>query len=173
MSNSLNNIFARRSVRKYKAKKIQQELVDKILEAAMASPSAANSRPCEFIVVEKEDLLKKNAEPLPHGKFLANAALGIIICGDINQVHRGELSYLLQDCSASIENTLIAISSLELGGCWIGVHPNEDRVKSLKTLFALPENIIPVAVVAIGYPDGKIPKPRTQYDANKIHRNCW
>ena len=175
MNTKLNCIFKRRSIRSYIQDKppIPEETIKDILEAAMACPTACNMKAYDFIVLNDKTKLKQVSACLPFGKFLADAPLGIVICGDINEVNAGELSYLLQDCSAAIENILIAASELGLGACWLGVHPRKDRIKGIKNIFGLPDNIIPVSVVSIGYPDKALPKARTQYDENKIHRNAW
>jgi nitroreductase len=174
MNTKLNCIFNRRSVRSYiQNKPIPEETIKDILEAAMACPTACNMKAYDFILLDNKDKLKQVSDCLPYGKFLASASLGIVVCGNIDKVNAGELSYLLQDCSAAIENILIAVSELELGACWLGVHPRKERIESIKNIFSLPDNIIPVSVISIGYPDKTLSKARTQYDENKIHRNIW
>ena len=173
MNSKLADIFKRRSIRKYKDEKIPLELVNDILKAGMAAPSAVNKKPYEIIVIDKNSLLKQVSEYLPNGGFLRNAPLGIIVCGDIKKAHGESLSYMLQDCTAVIENILLAVTTLDLGACWLGVHPMEDRINGIKEIFNLPENIIPVSAIAVGYPDGSIPEPRTQFDSEKVHINKW
>ena len=84
------------------------------------------------------------------------------LCGDLTKAHGGELSYLLQDCSAATENLLLAAHALSLGGCWLGVHPRADRVDGIRRLFGLPEKIVPVAAVAVGWPAEEF-KARTRF----------
>lgn len=174
MNDILKPIFKRRSVRSYIENKcIPENLINDILEAAMAAPSACNKKPYEFIVIDDTVTLQWVSECLPFGKFLAKAPLGIVVCGDINNANAGELSYLLQDCSAAIENILIAVSELGLGACWLGVHPRNDRIESIKKIIGFPDNIIPVSVISVGFPDHASPGERTQFCKNKIHRNRW
>ncbi|MEM2915503.1 MAG: nitroreductase family protein, partial [Candidatus Bathyarchaeia archaeon] len=86
--------------------------------------------------------------------------------------HGGLEGYLIQDCSAAIENILLAATALGLGACWLGVYPREDRVQGLKKLFRLPESVIPIGVIAVG--KTKItPPPRTRYNDAKVHWNQW
>ncbi|HON06620.1 MAG TPA: nitroreductase family protein, partial [Verrucomicrobiota bacterium] len=80
--------------------------------------------------------------------------------------------YMLQDCAAAIENLLLAAHILGLGACWLGVHPRENRIKAIKEILGLPENIIPVSVVAVGKP-GETKEPRTRYKAEKVHYERW
>ena len=79
---------------------------------------------------------------------------------------------MLQDCAAATENILIAAHTLGLGGVWLGVHPNEDRISGIRKLFKLPEEIIPVNVISIGYP-AETKEPRTRYNAEYVHCNRW
>jgi nitroreductase len=79
---------------------------------------------------------------------------------------------MLQDCTAAIENMLIAIHGLGLGACWLGVHPRGERVQHIQSLFSLPENIIPVSCIAVGYPAEK-KEARTRYDKKKVHYEQW
>jgi nitroreductase len=76
-------------------------------------------------------MLSRIADTLPYGRMVGSAALGIVVCGDLEAAHDKQLSYLLQDCSAAIENMLLCAHVLGLGACWLGVHLREQRVKSL------------------------------------------
>lgn len=172
MNPDLMPVFSRRSIRKYKPDTIPEEMVKDILEAAMAAPSAVARDPWEFIVIQKQETLSKIAEALPNGKMLAEAPLGIIICGDLHRAHDGQVSFLLQDCSAAIENILLTVSMLGLGACWLGVHPREDRITHIRELFALDDNIIPVSAVSIGFP-AEEKEPRTRYREDAVHWETW
>lgn len=172
MNPVLDFIFNRRSVRQYAEKDVSPEMVRDLLEAAMAAPSAVAKDPWEFLVVRDRAKLATIAEALPNGKMLADAAVGIIVCGDLERAHGGELSYMLQDCSAAIENLLLAVQALGLGACWLGVHPRQERVDHIRSVFGLPDSIVPVSAVAIGWPT-QTPQPRTRYDENRIHREEW
>ncbi len=172
MNSKLSLIFSRRSVRKYQEKEIPDEMLTDILEAAMAAPSAVKKDPWHFIVVKKEETLKQIASLLPNGKMLARAAAGIVVCGDIEKAHDQLESYMLQDCSAAIENALIAANALGLGACWLGVHPRKDRMEGLCKLFNLPPHIIPISAIALGFP-GEHPEARTRYNADLVHWEAW
>ena len=165
-------IFKRRSIRNYEEKRVLDEDIDLLLKASMAGPSAAGKDPWRFIVVKHNSTLKKIAEGLTNGKFIADAPLGIVVCGDINAAHGNEESYMLQDCSAAIENLLLAANELGLGAVWLGVHPREDRIKHIKNIFSLPENIIPVSCIAIGYPANR-KEPRTRFKQDYVHYDKW
>ncbi len=166
----LECILSRRSVREFLPRAVGEEEIQGLMQAAMAAPSARAGYPAEFIVLDDPEQLAKVAQLLPNGGFLSRSPLGIIVCGDINQACRGELSYMIQDCSAAIENILIAARQLGLGACWLGIHPVAQRIDAIKQLFNLPENIIPISGIAIGWPVAT-PPPRTQYNPAKVHRN--
>lgn len=172
MNPTLAPLFARRSVRKYQDKPVPASLIQDVLDAAMAAPSANAKDPWEIVVVQQPDLLAQIAAGLPYGKMLIGAPVGFVICGDLQRVNGQHLSYLLQDCSACIENLLLALSMLGLGGVWLGVHPREDRIAHLKTLFQLPEHILPIGAIAAGYPAESHP-PRTRFDAARVHHERW
>ena len=172
MNNKLSFIFSRRSVRAYQPTEVDPELVQDLLESAMAAPSAVAKDPWEFIVIRQRSTLARIASGLPNGGLLADAAVGIVVCGDLTRAHDRQLSYLLQDCSAAIENLLLAAQTLGLGACWLGVHPREERVAHVRTLLGVPAEVLPVAVISLGWP-GEAPAPRTRYRAEAVHYETW
>jgi len=147
-------------------------MLDDLLQAAMAAPSAVAKDSWHFIVVQDRETLNKIADILPSGKMLRQATAAFIVCGDINKANIQAESYLLQDLSAATENILIAANILELGTCWLGIHPREDRLSGIRQLFELPDNIIPMCGIAIGWPAEK-PEARTRYRNERVHIEKW
>ncbi len=172
MNPSLEYVFSRRSVRVFRRDDVEDDLVRDLLEAAMCAPSAVAKDPWEFVVVRNREMLSKIAVGLSNGKILADAGLGIIVCGDLERAHDRQLSYLLQDCSAAIENLLLAANTLGLGACWLGVHPREDRVTHVRSLLKIPQLVVPVAAIAIGWPTEST-QPRTRYRDDAVHLESW
>ena len=172
MNPTLNFIFSRRSVRRYEKREIPAAVFTDLFEAAMAAPSAVARDPWHFLLVQDRKMLDRIAGVLPHGKMLLQAPAAVIACGDITRAHSSELSYLLQDVSAAVENLLLAATALGLGSCWLGMHPRPDRVAGIKELFSLPENIIPMCGIALGWP-AETPPPRTRYNPERVHREKW
>jgi nitroreductase len=168
----LGLIFGRRSIRLYSTAAVSEAAVQKLLEAAMAAPSAAAKDPWRFVVVRNRQTLSEISAALPNGQMLASAALGIAVCGDLDAAHDQQLSYLLQDCSAAIENLLLCAHLLGLGACWLGVHPREQRMNSLKRILSLPPSVIPVACVSIGCP-AETKEPRTRFNRSFVHLERW
>jgi nitroreductase len=170
--NTLHFIFSRRSIRVYAPGDVPEADVQLMLDAAMAAPSAVAKDPWRFVVVRSQaqrDLLVKE---LPNGAMLADAALGIVVCGDLEQAHDKQLSYLLQDCSAAIENLLLAVPALGYGACWLGVHPRANRLRHVSRVLGLPASVIPVGIVAIGQP-GEQKEARTRFNPAFVHREGW
>lgn len=172
MNPKLSPVFSRRSVRRYTGEPVSDEILHDLLEAAMAAPSAVGKDPWHFIVVRETEMLKRIAEGLPHGKFITQAGMCILVCGDIERAHANELSYMIQDCSAAIENLMIAAAIVGLGTCWLGVHPREERVQYLSTLFNLPKNIVPISGIAVGWPVDR-PAARTRFRQDAVHAERW
>ena len=168
----LQLIFSRRSIRVYSPGPIADELVTKLLEAAMAAPSAMTKDPWRFVVVRKPQALAQLAAALPGGKMLVTATLAIVVCGDLDAALDRHTGYLVQDCSAAIENLLLAAQALELGACWVGIYPSEDCMRKIKDLLALPNPVLPIAAISLGLP-GEQPEPRTRYNCDYIHLDRW
>jgi nitroreductase len=168
----LGFIFGRRSIRAYSAVAVSQSAVKKLLEAAMAAPSAVAKDPWRFVVVRNRETLKQLAPVLSNGQMLSQAGTAIVVCGDLEAAHDRQLSYLLQDCSAAIENLLLCAHVLGLGACWLGVHPREQRIKALNKILELPKSVIPVACISIGYPT-EVKEPRTRFNPDYVHFDRW
>ena len=170
MSETTTIFRNRRSIRKYTAEKIPSETIMEIMQDAMSGPSAMRLDPWEFIIIDDASILADIAQFLPNGAFLKDAPCGIIVCGDISRAHINSISYLLQDVSSAIENLLLSAEAHNIGSCWLGVHPRTERIEGISKYFSLPGNIIPVAVVALGF-KAETKAPDTRYDKNKIHYN--
>ena len=172
MNPTLQFIFNRRSVRQYEDREIPPEMLNDILEAAMAAPSAVAKDPWHFLLIRERKTLDKITKILPNGQMLRQAPAAVVVCGDINKANLNEVSYLLQDLSAAVENMLLAATALGLGSCWLGMHPRPDRMGGIRSLFALPENIIPMCGVALGWP-AENPAPRTRFKPERVHLEKW
>ncbi|MGV7928946.1 MAG: nitroreductase family protein [Spirochaetota bacterium] len=167
---TFESILTRRSIRRYTGETIGAEPIRMILEAGMAAPSAGNQQPWHFIVLDDRALLDAVPEHHPHSSMIREAPVAILVCGDIAiEKHQG---YWVQDCAAATENMLLAVTALGLGAVWLGVYPREDRVRGLKGLLGLPDNIIPFSLIPIGRPAEEKP-PAGRYDPSRVHFNRW
>lgn len=168
----LRFIVGRRSIRLFAQGPVPDTDIGLMLEAAMSAPSAMGRDPWRFVVVRDRPTLDRMAAGLANGGVLTTAALGIVVCGDLEAAHDRQLSYLLQDCSASVQNMLLAAHILGWGACWIGLHPREERIRFLRDLLDLPPSVIPVAGVALGRP-GEQKEARSRYQPEFVHSDRW
>jgi len=167
---ALQAIMSRRSIRKYEQRPIDPETVEKLLRAAMAAPSAGNQQTWRFIVVTDRARLDRLSATSPYAGMLEHAPLAIVVLGDTeNEKHR---DYWVEDCSAAMENLLLAAHALGLGAVWLGYHPNDDRKERLRDEFGLPENIQPLGVASIGHPAEEKP-PADRYNPDFVHTGTW
>ena len=166
----MEGILTRRSIRKYTTKEVSEDQIEVLLKAAMYAPSASNQQPWHFIVIRDRNILNKIAEVHPYAKMLSQAALAILVCGDEER----ELSkgYWVVDCSAATQNILLAAHDLGLGAVWLGIHPREERKNEVRKIFDLPQNIQPMSIVSIGYPDEEKENPE-RFKPERIHYNKW
>jgi nitroreductase len=167
---TLEAIHTRRSIRKFTGKNIPEELLTKILEAAMYAPSARNTQPWRFVVITNKELLGKIPHIHPYAQMCYDAGAAILVCGDTS-IENLE-GYLALNCGASSQNILLAAHDLGLGGVWLGVYPRKERMEPLSKLFNLPQNIIPISLIVLGYPNESI-LPQERFKKDRIHLNRW
>ena len=167
----MNEIFNRRSIRKFENKPVTKEIIDKLLRAGMQAPSAANQQPWEFIVVEDKENLKTLSLTTPYSKPVGDSAVTFVLLADSNtfRVPTG----WQQDMGAAAENILLEATHLGLGSVWLGVATADVAIDYIKNLYTLPENIKPFAMIAIGYPDGQKNEFVDRYVAEKVHYEKW
>lgn len=165
---TMQAILSRRSVRKYTPQTPSAETVRALLDSAMAAPSANNAQPWHFVVVTEPAQLTALAGVLPYGQMLKQAPLAIAVCAEVARDER----YWVQDCSAAAQNMLVAAHALGLGGVWLGVYPREERVDGVAQILSLPEGVVPLCVLSLGYPAGQ-PTAPSRYDETRVHRERW
>jgi len=173
MNETIKTILNRKSIRKYTGKPVSAQDLDLIIRAGMAAPCSYDKRCWFFVIVNDQLTLEKLAEGLPHAKMILSSKQAIVVCADLNLSHGGnEVPYWIQDCSATIENMLIAAESLGLGACWTGTHPRPERVKFVQENLGMPEHVVPLSVIAVGHPAGE-EKPKDKFDSTRIFINKW
>ncbi len=166
----MDAILSRKSIRKYKNIKVSDEIVEELLKAGMAAPSAGNEQPWEFIVLRDKEIMKKITEVHPYSQMLLNTNVAIVVCGDeAKEIYKG---FWVQDCSAATENILIAAEDKGLGAVWLGVYPMEDRVNAVKELLNLPNSVIPLSIISVGYPDEQ-KNSANRFNKARIHYDRW
>ena len=171
----LSNMASRRSVRSYEDREVPHEMVERLLRAAMAAPSAKNRQPWEFVVVDERGILDALAARLKYAKMLAQAPLAIIVCAETKIRHSDgsvtENPFWEHDASAATENLLLAAEALGLGAVWTAASDPE-RSSAVKSVIDMPETVMPLCVVPIGVPAGE-ERPKDKWNPAKIHHNRW
>ena len=162
----MNEIFTRVSIRKYEDRPVEQEKVEKILRAAMAAPSAGNQQPWEFYVVTDKEKIKALSECSPYAGCAAGAPVVLVPSYRTEGLMFPGLAQI--DLSIATENALLEITALDLGGVWLAVTPEQERVEKVAKVLGTPESLVPFALVPFGYPaEGKLQQDR--YDETRIH----
>jgi len=167
---AMKAILSRRSIRSYTDKPVSDAVVRELLEAAMSAPSAGNEQPWHFIVITDRAILDEIPKIHPYAGMLAQAPVAIMVCGD--QRLEKYAGYWVQDCAAATENLLLAAHAKGLGAVWLGVYPTEDRVKGLRKLMGVPDDVVPFSIISVGYPAEEKP-PADRYDDARVHHDRW
>jgi len=163
-------IITRRSIRRYTTQDIDNEIIKKILRAGMLAPSAHNRCPWQFILITEREKLLTIPRFHPYSEMLKHAPMAIVISGD-KRIEKS-VEYLIQDCSAATENMLLASHALGLGAVWLAVYPRQERMQGIIDLLKLPGFIIPVSMIALGYPAEEKTQPE-RFDPDRMHYNQW
>jgi nitroreductase len=167
---TIEAILSRRSIRRYTQQPVAENLVKELLEAAMSAPSADNEQPWQFVVINDRALLDAIPNYHKYAFMAREAPLAVLVCGDSKLLVYQDL--WVQACAAATENMLLAATSKGLGAVWCSVYPDKERMQSFSQHFHLPDNIIPFAIVPIGYPaehKGKVER----YLSSRVHWNRW
>ena len=169
----INNILKRTSVRSYEDRAVESEKVEKLLRAGMAAPTAVNKQPWHFIVVTDKNQLQKLSEANPNAGMAAKSPLAIVVCGDMDKALEGDArEFWVQDCSAATENILLAATGMGLGAVWTGTYPSKERCVAVADVLRLPDTLIPLNTIVIGYPDTE-PTPKDKWKKENISYNVY
>jgi nitroreductase len=169
----IRNILTRTSIRDFTDRPVEKDVLDLLLQAAMAAPSARNRQPWAFVVVTERTLLDRLAEGLPRTKMLFNAAAAIVVCGDsATPLEEGAIDLWYMDASAATQNILLAAHGTGLGAVWSAMYPYPDRMSHVSQVLGLADEIIPFSVVPLGYPSTHA-NPKNKFKREKIHLERW
>jgi len=166
----------RKSVRKFLGRPVEREKIMMCLEAARLAPSACNSQPWKFIVVDDEQLRNKLCGAAFSGiysmnSFCKTAPVMVAVISEkskflarIGEMFRGTKYYLI-DIGIACEHFVLQAEDLGLGTCWIGWF-NERAVKSILNV---PQNKKIDILIAVGYYDrGKLGREHGREPIHKI-----
>ena len=163
----MNEIWKRISVRKFEDRPVEDEKIEQILRAAMAAPSAANQQPWEFYVVRDPGVIKKLSKASLYARPAAGAPVVIVPCFRQEGLRFKESAEI--DLATATENMLLEITSLGLGGVWLGIAPDETRMRKVEEALAIDtEKLRAFALVPVGYP-AEEREQQDRFDADRIH----
>jgi len=163
----VSSIMTRTSIRQYADQPVENDKIETLLRAGMAAPTAVNKQPWHFVVVNDKATLQAI------GGQTASAPLAIIVCGDTTKALPGlAQAFWVQDASAAAENILLAAHAIGLGAVWTGVYPDPDRCQKLIDVLHLPDNIIPMANLLVGYP-AENPAPKDKWNPANVSYNAF
>lgn len=164
---TINIIHKRRSIRKFNNSPISQDEIHTILSAGMTAPSAMNKQPWRFITITDDKIKQEITKISKYAQMILQSPFSVLVCDDTDVAF---LDYWKIDCSACIQNMLLASCALNIGSVWTGIddHMSEEFSK----LFNLPKNIIPHSLIIFGHTDLPF-EERDYFDSSKIHNNKW
>ena len=166
---TINKIMSRRSIRKYTNEAVTYEDIETIVDAGLAAPTAVNRKPVHILILQEQDKRNELYNRHRRGKLISEAAVAIAVYGDTTVE---ESDFLLNnDCSAAIQNMLIAIEALGLGGVWIGCKDEEWR-NLVSDVYEVPNEYKLYGMIAFGHPN-EVKEAHKNADPKKVHLNKW
>lgn len=163
-------LHTRRSIRAFTEQPVSEADLDAILRAAMAAPSAVNAQPWHFVVITDRAVLDAIPDVHPHAAMCRTAQAAIVSVAEL-ALEKSPGNWMV-DCSAAVQNILLAARGLGLGSVWCGVYPRQERMVPMAGLLRLPEGFLPHALVPLGYPAQEFRRV-DRFKPERIHRNGW
>ena len=158
---TLDAIKKRSSIREYKPELIEQSILETLVDAGRVAPSARAVEPLEFIVVTDKKILSEISLLAPNGKFIEDAAAGIVI-------YSADTKYFLEDGSAATENILLLAADLGLGACWIA-GDKKPYDADIKKLLNVPEALKLISIISLGWTKYESPQKKSRELKDVIH----
>lgn len=169
---ALTVIHSRKSVRNYTGENVSKELLDKIVRAGMAAPTAVNKQPWAFVIVTDRKTLDTLKAGLPYAKMLDKAGAAIVVCAIPDKAFENSTEFAVIDSTCASENILLAAEGLGLGAVWTAAYPYKDRMDVVRRALNIPESVIPLNVIPIGVPSGT-DKPKDKFKTENLHWEKW
>jgi len=153
-------IATRRSIRKFMRVDVPMELLGAVLDAGRYAPSSGNVQNWRYIIIKNPDTINKIADACLQQLWIAEAPTIVVVCAETEKLSqfygiRGERLYAVQNCSASIQNMLLAAHGIGLASCWVGAF--DENI--LRRILNIPDDIRPQAVLPIGYAEEIVTAP--------------
>jgi F420 biosynthesis protein FbiB-like protein len=200
MSHVYDALRERRSVRKYQARPVPQEIIEEVLVAAGWAPSAHNAQPWRFIVLADPQVKRELAEAMAESwaadmtkdglkiesdkrktriERFATAPVLILACLTMDGMmkfpdekrQRSERDLAMQSLGAALQNLLLAANAKGLGACWFCA-PGFCK-ETVRKVLKIPDDVEPEALIAMGYPAEKPPVPPKKLLGDYCFKNKW
>jgi nitroreductase len=152
----------RRSIRTYEDRPVEEEKLERILDAARLAPSAGNRQEWKFVVVRDRELRRQLMQAARGQQFIADAPVTIAACAPEHEhvMSCGHPSFLV-DVSIALEHIALAARALDLGTCWVGAFDQ----RQVRDVLDIPDSVEVVGLMALGYPvEWPAPKERQQLE---------
>lgn len=163
-------ILSLKSVREFSPQIVPESLIREILKDVMHVPVTGPQRPWQFVVINNRSILRQIPSFHSSAQLVSEAPLAVIICYD---QHLGEEKEVwFRDCTAAAEALLLAGRARHLGGICLSIYPLPERVTGMQRLLGLPEHILPVSLIPLGYPRQQ-EQSAGRYDGRRVHYNHW
>ncbi len=169
---AITAILTRRSIRDYTPQPVPEEKIRLLLEAGMSAPSAMDERAAEFVVITDRKILDEIQKFNPKRLQLKKASVAILVCVNQAKEKKPGLGFGILDGAVAVENILIAANALGLGAVWTSIYPFQDRFPKVRQMLNLPEQVIPMTIIPVGYP-AEVKMRENRYDPSRLHTNRW
>ena len=164
MNNVINQLYRRKSVRKFTDREIDEPVVQEILQAAAMAPTAGNQQLYTILRITDPALLHSLAESCDHQPFIGEGKLVLVFCADCLKWYEaytaagcsprspgpGDLLLAVDDALIAAQNAVVAAESYGIGSCYIGDIMENNEIQ--RKLLGLPEYVFPAALLVFGYP---------------------
>ena len=172
-SDAIETIMTRTSIRSFSDRAVSADTIEMLLRAGMAAPTAVNKQPWHFVVITDRAVMDSLGGNGRQSQMWKESPLAIAVCGNMEKALEGPAqAFWVQDCSAATENILLAAHALGLGAVWTGCYPMEERMANVSQVLKLPENIVPLCVIVMGYPN-ESPEPKDKWKPENVSYNAF
>jgi nitroreductase len=163
-------IRKRYSVRAYKPDPVEENMLQRVLEAAQLAPTAANRQPFQLIVIRTEGREDELLRVYPR-KWFVQPPLVIAICGlDADGWSRMDgKSYVDVDVAIAMDHLILAAADQGLGTCWVGAFDPA----AAREVLGVPQGVEPIAFTPLGYAADKLPKKKRKPLQDLVRYERW
>lgn len=168
----MDTILKRRSARKFIDKEIDEDTLNKIIEAGLLAPTSRNLKPCEFYVVKDKEILKKlSTAKNMGGKFIAECNAAIVVFAD-----ESKADTWVEDCSIALSFMMLMAEELNVGNCFVQYQfrkdaDGKDAEQNVRDILSLRKPMRMTGILALGMVDGPL-KPHDVSDVNWDQVHC-